>query len=167
MEVERRSLRIFLFVSGFRTHIVATTVRATGVYTPSVSHAHFSDTLSLRGVQTSRTRMAQGVCSAHVVSTSPSPCSCFIRRLCCSTVTSTPRSRLHCPCRTVSDPKARVKRTSARVARSLATCPIPRTPHHGQWALLGTDTLVSIDRSACLVIDASSACFTVRSRFPS
>ena len=38
------------------------------VYTHSVSHAHFSDTLSLRGVQTSRTRMAQGVCNAHVTS---------------------------------------------------------------------------------------------------
>ena len=45
----------------------------------------------------------------------PSPFSCFIRRPCCSrTVTSTPRSRLHLPCRTVPDPKARVKRTSAR-----------------------------------------------------
>ena len=30
--------------------------------------AHFSVTLSLRGVQTSRTRVAQGVCSAHVTS---------------------------------------------------------------------------------------------------
>ena len=37
-------------------------------------------------VQTSRTRMAQGVCSAHVtsLSISPSPFSCFIRLLCCS-----------------------------------------------------------------------------------
>ena len=43
--------------------------RALGfVYTHSVSHAHFSDTFSLRGVQTSRTRLAQGVCSAHVIS---------------------------------------------------------------------------------------------------
>ena len=38
------------------------------VYTHSGSHAHFSDTFSLRGVQTSRTRMAQGVCSARVIS---------------------------------------------------------------------------------------------------
>ena len=37
------------------------------MYTHSVLHAHFSDTFSLRGVQTSRTRMAQGVCSAHVI----------------------------------------------------------------------------------------------------
>ena len=59
----------FFSVSGFRTYVVATAVCATGgVCTHSVSHAHFSDTLSLRGVQTSRTRMAQGVCSAHVTS---------------------------------------------------------------------------------------------------
>ena len=38
------------------------------LYTHSVSHAHFPDTFSLRGVHTSRTRMAQGVCSAHVIS---------------------------------------------------------------------------------------------------
>ena len=31
-------------------------------------HAHFSDTFSLRGVQTSRTRMAQGVYTTHVKS---------------------------------------------------------------------------------------------------
>ena len=62
------------------------------------------------------------------LSISPSPFSCFIRRLCCSrTVTSTPRSRLHRLRRTVPDPKARVKRTSARAPRSLATWPIPRT----------------------------------------
>ena len=48
---------------------MATTVCATeGVYTNSVSHAHYSDTCSLRGVQTLRTRMAQGVCSTHVTS---------------------------------------------------------------------------------------------------
>ena len=38
------------------------------MYTHSVSHAHFSGTVSLRDVQTSRARMAQGVCSAHVTS---------------------------------------------------------------------------------------------------
>ena len=36
--------------------------------THSVSHAHFSDTFSLRCAQTTRTRMAQGVCCAHVFS---------------------------------------------------------------------------------------------------
>ena len=63
------------------------------------------------------------------LSISPSPFSCFIRRPCCSrTVTSTPRSCLHLPCRTVPDPEARVQRTSTRAARSLANWPIPRTP---------------------------------------
>ena len=98
--------------------------------THSVSHAHFSDTVSLRDVQTSRTRRAQGVCSAHVkpLHLALSIFSCFIRLLCCSrTVTLTPRSRLHLPCRTVPDPKARVQRTSARAVRSLASWLIPRT----------------------------------------
>ena len=63
------------------------------------------------------------------LSISPFPFSCFIRRPCCSrTVTSTPPSRLHLPCRTVPDPNACAERTSARAARSLATWPIPRTP---------------------------------------
>ena len=102
------------FVSGFRTHVVATTVCAT------------------RGVQTSRTRMAQGVCSAHVISQHLTfSFLMFHPPLCCSrTVTSTPRSRLHLPCRTAPDPKAPVQRTSARASRSLATCPIPRTPQN-------------------------------------
>ena len=95
-----------------------------------VARTFFSDTFSVRGVQTSRTRMAQCVCSAHVISLHLTfSLSCFIHRLCCSlTVTSTPRSRLHLPCRTVPDPKARVRRTSARAARSLAPWPIPHTP---------------------------------------
>ena len=59
----------FFFDSRCRTHVVATTVCATGcVHTHSVSHAHFLCSFSLRDVQTSRTRMAQGVCSAHVIS---------------------------------------------------------------------------------------------------
>ena len=72
----------------------------------------------LRDVQTSRTRRAQGVCSAHVIplTLTLSILSCFIHLLCCSrTVTLTLRSRLHLPCRTVPDPKARVQRSSARV----------------------------------------------------
>ena len=41
------------------------------------------------------------------LSISPSPFSCFIRRLCCfRAVTSTLLSCLHFPCRTVPDPKA-------------------------------------------------------------
>ena len=57
------------------------TLNLVSLYTHYVSHAHFSDTFSLRGVQTSRTRMAQGGRSAHVtVSPShPLPSSCFIR----------------------------------------------------------------------------------------
>ena len=38
------------------------------MYTHSVSHAHFLCTFSLRDVQTSRARLAQDVCSAHVMS---------------------------------------------------------------------------------------------------
>ena len=73
--------------------------------------------------------VAKGVCSAPHLSISPSPLSCFIRLFCCSrTVTSRPHSCLHSLCRTVPDPKARVKHTSARAAGSLATWPIPRTP---------------------------------------
>ena len=50
---------------------------------------------------------------------SPSPFSCFIRRLCCSrTVTSTLRSCLHLPCRTFPTSKARV--TSAAESDYLA-----------------------------------------------
>ena len=111
------------FFSGFHTHVVATTVRATGGCT---------HTFSLRGVQTSRARLAQGVCSAHVISQHLTfSLLMFHPPLCCSrTVTSTPRSRLHLPCRTAPDPKAPVQRTSARAARSLATCPIPRTPQN-------------------------------------
>ena len=64
------------------------------------------------------------------ISISPSPFSCFIHRPCCSrTVTSTPRFRLHRLRRALPEPKARVKRTSARAPRSLATWPILRTPH--------------------------------------
>ena len=73
--------------------------------------------------------VAKGVCSAPYLSISPSPFSCFIRLFCCSrTVTSRPHSCLYSLCRTVPDPKARVKHTSARAAGSLATWPIPRTP---------------------------------------
>ena len=67
MDMERRSLRIFLD-SGFRTHVVATTVCATGgVHTLRVARTVSFCTFSLRGVQT-RTRMPQGICSAHVIS---------------------------------------------------------------------------------------------------
>ena len=65
------------------------------VYTHSVSPAHFSDTFSLRGVQTSRTPVARGClryACRHLFIISPSPFSCFTRPCsCCSlTVSSTP-----------------------------------------------------------------------------
>ena len=43
--------------------------------------------------------------------------------------------------------------SGARSHRSSSSCDRHRVGHvpHGQWALLGTDTLVLIDRSACLV----------------
>ena len=92
-----------------------------GTHTPCRTLT-FPTQFSLRDVQTSRTRMAQGVCSAlSHLTISPSPFSCFIRLLCCSlTVNSRPPSRLRrprLPCRTSPDPKAWVKRTSARAAR--------------------------------------------------
>ena len=129
MEVERRSLRIFFEVSGFRTH-VATAVCATGsVYTPCCTHT-FDGRFSTRGVRTSRTRMAQGVCSVHVTSLHLTfsflmfhPPSLLLPNGHFDT-----RSHLHFLCRPVPDPKARVKRTSARTARSLPVWRIPRTP---------------------------------------
>ena len=36
--------------------------------TQTPCRTHFSDTISLRGVQTARTRTAQGVCSVHAIS---------------------------------------------------------------------------------------------------
>ena len=103
------------------------------VYTNSVSHAHLLCTYSLRDVQT-RTRLALGVCSAHVMSLHFSLSIRMFHPPCSRTVTSTPRFRLHLPCRAVPGPQARVKRTSARAARSLASWPIQRTP---QDAYLG------------------------------
>ena len=101
------------------------------LYTHSVSHAHFSDTFSLRGVQTSRTRGAQR-CLQCACQTSPSRPLHFLTFHPPSLLfphghsdTSFPSAL---PCRTVPDPKARVQRTSARAARSLATWLIPRTP---------------------------------------
>ena len=58
----------FFLDLGLRTHVVATTVCAMGgVYTHSVSHAHFLCTSSLRDVQT-RTRTAQRVRIVYVIS---------------------------------------------------------------------------------------------------
>ena len=67
------------------------------------------------------------------------------------TVTSTPRSRLHLPGRTVPDPEARVKRTSARAARSFATWPIPRTPQSGKTSDATTAAKTMTATAACRV----------------
>ena len=105
------------------------------VHTHDASHAHVfwhsffawrTDIAYTHGSLEFAVRMAH-------ISISLSLFSCFIRHPCCSSsVTSTPRSRPHRLRRTVLDPKARVKRTSARAPRSLATWPIPRTPQAGQ-----------------------------------
>ena len=100
------------------------------VYTPSVSRVHFSDTFSSRGVQTSRTRMAQGVCSAHVTPLHVTlsilmfhpPSLLFPHGHFDTSFPSAP-SLPNC-----SRSEMRVKRTSALTAGSLATWPIPRTP---------------------------------------
>ena len=128
-------------VSGFCTHVVGTVVYAT-VRTHSVSHANFSNTISLRDVQTTRTRipctlsmceytrMAQGVCSAHVISLHLSLSILMFHALSLlfpdghfETTFLIAQSSSNC-----IRPKSTVKSTSARAPRSLATWPIPRTP---------------------------------------
>ena len=100
------------------------------VHTPCRTHIFL--TVSVSDVQTSRTRMAPGVCSAHVTSLHLTLSILMFRLPCCSlAVTSRPPSRLRrprLPCRTVPDPKAQVKRTSTLAARRLAAWSIPRTP---------------------------------------
>ena len=124
MEVERRSLRIFfcLRISHARSGNYCV---CDGRCTHSPCRTRIFFALSLRGVHAWLKVFAVRM---SYLTISPSPFSCFIRRFCCSrTVTSTPRSRLHFPCRTVLGPKARVTRTSARAPGSFATWPIPRT----------------------------------------
>ena len=67
MDMEWRSLDFFFLYSGFRTRCGHYSV-CDGGCKHSVSHAHFLCTFSLRDVQTSRARMAQGVCSVYVIS---------------------------------------------------------------------------------------------------
>ena len=68
VDMEWRSLRFFFLTRDFAPTWWQLLCVRWEVCSHSVPHAHFSDTVSLRDVQTSRTRMAQGVCSAHVVS---------------------------------------------------------------------------------------------------
>ena len=105
-----------------------------------LSHAHFSALrcahphIFMRVNTHAWPKVVKRVCCIRMslISISPSPFSCFTLHPCCSlTVTSRPPSRLwrpRLPCRTLPDPEARVKRTSAWVPRSLATWPVPRTP---------------------------------------
>ena len=152
MEVERRSLRIFFCPriahprSGnycvcdggcthtpCRTHIFLT-------HFPCVAPRHrahaWLKAFAVRHISPSHPL------HSHVSSAS----------FCCSrTVTSRPHSCLHSLCRTVPDPKARVKHTSPRAAGSLATWPIPRTPqvHRAGKRGLKTSVLASLPRAPC------------------
>ena len=135
------------------------------VHTHSVSHAHFSGTVSVSDVQTSRTRMAPGVCSAHVTSLHLTlsilmfhPPSLLFPGGHFETPSRLRRPRL--PCRTVPDPKARVKRTSVRAARRLAAWSIPRTPQFHQLTCkvqLGTVRAQRPKDRLCVCV-----CFTYR-----
>ena len=76
----------FFSVSGFRTHVVATAVCATGgVYTHSVSHAHFSDIFFAWRTDIAHTHGSRWLqCACHISPCHISPFSCSIRRPCCS-----------------------------------------------------------------------------------
>ena len=131
MEVERRSLVFFfcLRISHPRSGNYCVRAGERTRTTPRRTHISLTHFLCVAYRRRAHAWLKVFAVRMSHLSMSPSPFSCFIRRPCCSrTVTSTPRSRLHLPCRTVPDPKARVKRTSARAARCLDTWPIPRTP---------------------------------------
>ena len=129
MEVERRSLRIFFFGLKISHPRSGNCCVCDGVCAHTQCRTHIFLTHFPCVVYRHRVWLKVFAVRMSCLPTSPSPFPCFIHRLCCSrTVTSTLRSCLHLPCRTVPDPKARVKRTSARAPRSLATWPIPRTP---------------------------------------
>ena len=114
---------------GFRTQVVATTMCATG--RRKYTHSAVARTFSLRNVQISRTRMAQGLSvmkrfvafCMSCLSVSPSPFSCFNRRPCCSLTATFSAPHL---CRALPAPKARGMRTPTRGALSIGQ--IQRTP---------------------------------------
>ena len=113
----------FFLVSEFRTLVVATTV-CDGRCTHSVSHAHFSDTFSLGGVRTSRTRTAQGVCSAHVISLHSHISSAVFSVL----AQSLPHLLPVCTFLADLFPIRKRRSNALPHERCLATWPIPRTP---------------------------------------
>ena len=97
--------------------------------TPCRTHILLTHFLAWRTdvAYTPGSRCSQGACHVSPSHLFPSHVSSTVFAV-PAPVTSTLRSCLHLPCRTVPDPKARVKRTSA-CASSLATWPIRRTPH--------------------------------------
>ena len=101
----------------------------THVHTPCRTHIFFAHFLCVTYRHRVHAWLKVFAACRISISISLSLFSCSIRHPCCSrTVTSTPRSRPHRLRRALPDPKARVKRTSARAPRSLATWPILCTP---------------------------------------
>ena len=133
----------------FRTQVVVTTVCATGrgVHTLCCrTHILSAHIRTSSCVHIHAWLKAEMVCCmrASLVAISPSPFPCFALHPCCSrTDTSTPCSRPHfLP---MPDRKARVKRTSARAPRSLATWPSSvstrlMSPKSSTRSLLWTET---------------------------
>ena len=75
-------------------------------HTPCRTHIFFAFFIAGRTDTNTHGSKVSAVCMSYL-SVSPSPFSCFIRRLCCSrTVTSTPHSRLHHLRRTSPEPKS-------------------------------------------------------------
>ena len=118
----------FFLNSGFRTHVVATIVCATGVYTHSVSHAHFLCIFFLAwrtGTNTHGSRCLQCVC--HISPSRP------LRSHVSSAVFAVPARSLrhHVPVCTVFvelyQTQMRRSSATARAPGSLASWPIPRT----------------------------------------
>ena len=117
------------------------------VYTRSVSHTFFWHSFFAWRTDIAYThgsRLKEFAVRMSYLSVSHLPFSCLISRPCCSrTVTSTPRSRLHRPRRTVPDLKALVKRTSAWAARSLDTW--PDSTHSTGYGPKELDKVTSVD----------------------
>ena len=116
MEVERRSLRIFC-LRVLVSDVVATVCATGGVHTLRVASTFFWHVFLAWRTVIACTHGSRCLrCACHISPISPSPSSCFIRRPCCfCTVTSTPRARLHLPCRTVDSAGQANFRTSGEL----------------------------------------------------
>ena len=137
----RKSQDLFLD-SGFRTHIVATTVCTTGgVHTLRVARTFFWHSFFAWRTDIAYTHGSRcSQCACHISPSRP------LHSHVSSAFLAVPwwwlrRPRL--PCRTSPDPKARVKRTSARAPRSLATWPIPT--HSTGFEPKEFDKITSVD----------------------